>query len=91
VESLSITGNTVAISPGNGSIMLFTNGVSEGLVSGNMFDCGGQTLKPPAGGFVTSLWSKNLFITGNRVINCTDKYSDAGSSSNIVLLNNHGL
>jgi hypothetical protein len=95
VKYLSMTGNTIVIASGKGTMMLYLNGVAEGVITGNTFDIGGAGLDNPYGRFVVSNYSTNVLITANRVnkgVGCSgSEYVDNGGSSEIILINNHGL
>jgi hypothetical protein len=92
VDNLTMTGNTLVIGSAKGAMALYLNGVKHGTVSGNTFDCGGQTLSDPSGRFVVTNYSEDILITGNKVLNNTGNgYSDSAGSSKISMNGNYGV
>lgn len=91
IGSLTMTGNNVSISSGNGSSLMFLNGVGGGTITGNYFDCGGQGLASPNGRFITAAWTKDLLISANNILNYTDSLTDNGNNGTITIKGNLGL
>lgn len=90
ITSLTVTGNNISISSGNGSLLLGLLGVATGIISGNYFDCGGQAAASPLGRFLVGAYAKDVLVTGNRIVNYTDFFTDNGNSVRIVCINNSG-
>lgn len=96
VSGLAMTGNVLRRGTGKGYQALSFHRVTNGVITGNYFDCGGTGLSAPWGQFTVCDTSANLII-GNNVVthSITDITTTGGPSSpdsgGINMTDNQGL